>query len=90
VGRLTAGYVPFGSHFYDQNTLGEISARAEAELAAAGIDLIRTDPVVAAGDEVRALAELATRGGGARERRLGVPGGNTALCGLLGIDEVTT
>ncbi len=57
--RLTAGYVPFGSSFYDQSALGEITARAEAELQAAGIDLIRAAPVVAAGDEQRALAELA-------------------------------
>jgi L-fucose isomerase-like protein len=60
VERLKAGYVPFGSSFYDQAALREITARAEAELRAAGIDLIRTDPVVAAGDEQRALAELAS------------------------------
>lgn len=58
--RLRAGYVPFGSHFYEQGALREISARAEAELEGAGIELTRTAPVVAAGDELRALAELAS------------------------------
>jgi L-fucose isomerase-like protein len=57
---LRAGYVPFGSSFYDQTALREITARAEAELEGAGIRLTRTDPVVTAGDEVRALAELAS------------------------------
>jgi L-fucose isomerase-like protein len=57
--RLNAGYVPFGSSFYDQSALREITARAEAELDAAGIDLTRAAPVVAAGDEQGALAQLA-------------------------------
>jgi hypothetical protein len=57
--RLKAGYVPFGSSFYDQSALREITARAEAELDAAGIDLTRAAPVVAAGDEHGALAQLA-------------------------------
>lgn len=59
-GPLKAGYVPLASHFYDQDVLRGITARAEAELEGAGIQLTRTDPVVAAGDEVRALAELAS------------------------------
>jgi L-fucose isomerase-like protein len=60
VEALKAGYVPFGSSFYDQGALQGISARAERELAAAGIELTTTAPVVAPGDEVRALAELAS------------------------------
>jgi L-fucose isomerase-like protein len=56
---LTAGYVPLGSSYYEQNHLLAITARAEAELTTAGIRLVRSDPVVAAGDETRAIRDLA-------------------------------
>ncbi len=55
---LRAGYVAIGSSFYQPDRLTEISARAEAELRDAGIELIRTDPVFSLGQEERAIREL--------------------------------
>jgi hypothetical protein len=56
---LKAGYVPFGTMFYQPRRLKEISARAERELEAAGIELTRTGPVFGEGDEPeRAIRDL--------------------------------
>ena len=56
---LKAGYVPFGTMFYQPQRLKEISARAERELEAAGIELTRTGPVFGEGDEPeRAIRDL--------------------------------
>jgi L-fucose isomerase len=57
--KLKAGYVSFGTQYYQPENLKKISARAESELAAAGIELHRTDPVTGEGREPeRAIAEL--------------------------------
>ena len=56
---LRAGYVSFGTQFYEPENLKAISARAEAQLIERGIELVRTDPVFGEGGEVdRAIAEL--------------------------------
>jgi L-fucose isomerase-like protein len=56
--RIKAGYVSFGTEFYVPEKLQAITARAEKQLADAGIDLVRTDPVVALGEEERAIRDL--------------------------------
>jgi L-fucose isomerase-like protein len=58
---LTAGYVSLGTEFYVPDRLIEISADSEKQLRNAGIDLVRTDPVFALGQEERAIAELKSR-----------------------------
>lgn len=56
---LRAGYVSFGTQYYKPENLKMISGRAEAQLEAAGIELVRTDPVTGEGREPeRAIAEL--------------------------------
>jgi L-fucose isomerase-like protein len=56
---LKAGYVSFGTQYYKPERLKEISARAEKQLAARGIQLVRTDPVTGEGKEPeRAIREL--------------------------------
>ncbi len=56
---LKAGYVSFGTMYYEPKKLKEISARAEKQLVAGGIDLVRTDPVTGEGPEPkRAIREL--------------------------------
>jgi L-fucose isomerase-like protein len=56
---LKAGYVSFGTQFYEPGRLKEISARAEKQLAEVGIELVRTDPVFGEGTEPeRAIEEL--------------------------------
>jgi L-fucose isomerase-like protein len=56
--QLTAGYVSLGTEFYVPERLRAITADAEMQLRAAGIDLVRTDPVFALGQEDRAIREL--------------------------------
>jgi L-fucose isomerase len=59
VNPLKAGYVPFGTMFYQPEKLKAISARAERQLEAAGIELVRTNPVFGEGAEPeRAIREL--------------------------------
>jgi hypothetical protein len=59
LGPLKAGYVSFGTQFYEPGRLKQISARAEQQLAAAGIELVRTDPVFGESTEPeRAIREL--------------------------------
>jgi L-fucose isomerase len=60
VDPLRAGYVAFGSPFYDPARLTELTLRAEHELVDAGIELQRTDPVYAPEQVERAIAELGT------------------------------
>lgn len=56
---LKAGYVPFGTMFYEPENLKKISARAEKQLRDAGIELVKTDPVFGEDKEPeRAIAEL--------------------------------
>jgi L-fucose isomerase len=55
---LVAGYVSLGTEFYVPERLQAISADAERQLRAAGIELVRTDPVFALGQEGRAIQEL--------------------------------
>ncbi len=56
---LKAGYVSFGTSFYEPARLKSISARAEKQLRDAGIELAATDPVFGEGEEVeRAIREL--------------------------------
>jgi L-fucose isomerase-like protein len=55
---LSAGYVSFGTEFYVPEKLQVITARAEKQLREAGINLVRTDPVVSLGQEERAIREL--------------------------------
>jgi L-fucose isomerase-like protein len=57
---LRAGYVAFGSDFYEPARLAGISAEAEKQLSAAGIELARTDPVYSLGQEERAIRELSS------------------------------
>ena len=57
---LRAGYVAFGSDFYEPARLAGISAGAEKQLSAAGIELARTDPVYSLGQEERAIRELSS------------------------------
>jgi len=60
--KLKAGYVSFGTQYYKPENLKAISARAESQLEAAGIQLARTDPVTGEGKEPeRAIAELKSR-----------------------------
>jgi L-fucose isomerase-like protein len=57
--KLRAGYVSFGTMFYEPKRLEEISTRAEAQLTDAGIELVRTNPVFGEGKEPeRAIREL--------------------------------
>lgn len=56
---LRAGYVSFGTQYYKPESLAMITARAEKQLTAAGIELVRTDPVFGEGAEPeRAIREL--------------------------------
>jgi L-fucose isomerase-like protein len=55
---LRAGYVSLGTEFYVPERLHEITADCERQLAEAGIELARTDPVFALGQEERAIREL--------------------------------
>ena len=55
---LKAGYVPLGTEFYAPDRLNAITADAEKQLAAAGIELVRTDPMISLGQEERAIREL--------------------------------
>jgi L-fucose isomerase len=56
---LRAGYVSFGTQYYKPENLKMISERAEKQLRAAGLELVRTDPVTGEGREPqRAIAEL--------------------------------
>lgn len=56
---LKAGYVSFGTMFYEPGNLAMISARAEKQLEAAGIELIKTQPVFGETTEPeRAIREL--------------------------------
>ena len=60
--ELKAGYVSFGTQYYKPENLKMISARAEKQLEAAGIQLVRTDLVTGEGREPeRAIAELKSR-----------------------------
>ena len=56
--RLRAGYVSLGTELYVPERLKEISANAELQLAEAGLELVRTEPVFALGQEERAIREL--------------------------------
>jgi L-fucose isomerase-like protein len=57
--KLRAGYVSFGTMFYEPARLKSISARCERQLTGAGIELLRTDPVSGEGPEpARAISEL--------------------------------
>lgn len=57
--KLKAGYVSFGTMFYEPANLKMISARAEKQLTEAGLELICTDPVYGEGPEPeRAIREL--------------------------------
>jgi L-fucose isomerase-like protein len=59
VDGLRAGYVAFGTQYYEPKNLAAISGRAERQLEAAGIALHRTDPVFGEGPEPeRAIREL--------------------------------
>jgi L-fucose isomerase-like protein len=56
---LTAGYVSFGTMFYEPGNLAMISARAEKQLEAEGIKLVKTAPVYGETTEPeRAIREL--------------------------------
>ncbi len=55
---LKAGYVSLGTEFYVPDRLLAISADAERQITEAGIELVRTDPVFALGQEARAIEEL--------------------------------
>lgn len=55
---IKAGYVSLGTEFYVPDRLLAITAYAERQIAAAGIELVRTDPVFALGQEERAIREL--------------------------------
>ncbi|MFH0759535.1 MAG: hypothetical protein V2B15_19765 [Bacteroidota bacterium] len=56
---MKAGYVSFGTMFYEPANLKMISARAEEQLTGAGLDLVKTDPVFGEGPEPeRAIREL--------------------------------
>jgi L-fucose isomerase-like protein len=60
--KLTAGYVSFGTMFYEPSNLKMISERAEKQLTDAGIELISTDPVF--GEDIepqRAIRELKSK-----------------------------
>jgi len=55
---LVAAHAPLASSMYPRGRLDEIAARAEAELRAAGLELVSTDPVTCPDDAGRAVAEL--------------------------------
>jgi L-fucose isomerase-like protein len=55
---IKAGYVSLGTEFYVPDRLLAITADAERQIAAAGIQLVRTDPVFSLGQEERAIREL--------------------------------
>ncbi|MHB0856945.1 MAG: hypothetical protein ACYC5M_05170 [Anaerolineae bacterium] len=55
---LKAGYVSLGTEFYVPEKLQTMTAAVERQLAEAGIELVRTDPLVALGQEKRAISEL--------------------------------
>jgi L-fucose isomerase-like protein len=57
--KLTAGYVSFGTMFYEPDNLVMISGRAEKQLEDAGINLVKTAPVYGETNEPeRAIREL--------------------------------
>ena len=57
--KIKAGYVSFGTMFYEPANLKMISSRAEKQLTEAGIELVCTDPVFGEGSESeRAIREL--------------------------------
>jgi L-fucose isomerase-like protein len=57
--KIRAGYVSFGTMFYEPGNLKMISARAEKQLADAGLELVITSPVYGEGSEpARAIKEL--------------------------------
>ena len=59
---IKAGYVAFGTMFYEPANLEKISARAEKQLEDAGIELVKTAPVF--GEDIepeRAIKELKSR-----------------------------
>ena len=57
--KIKAGYVSFGTMFYEPGNLKLISARAEKQLVNAGLDLVVTSPVYGEGEEPeRAIREL--------------------------------
>ncbi len=57
--KIRAGYVSFGTMFYEPGNLKMISARAEKQLADAGLELVITSPVYGEGPEPeRAIKEL--------------------------------
>jgi hypothetical protein len=57
--KIKAGYVSFGTMFYEPGNLKMISKRAEQQLIDAGLDLIITSPVYGEGPEPeRAIREL--------------------------------
>jgi len=57
--KITAGYVSFGTMFYEPANLKMISSTAEKQLIDAGLELITTDPVFGEGPEPeRAIREL--------------------------------
>ena len=56
---LKAGYVSFGTMFYEPGNLAKISANAEKQLEDAGIELVKTAPVFGETSEPdRAIREL--------------------------------
>jgi L-fucose isomerase-like protein len=56
---MKAGYVSFGTMFYEPANLKMISSRAEKQLLDAGLVLVKTDPVFGEGPEPeRAIREL--------------------------------
>jgi len=60
--KIKAGYVSFGTMFYEPTNLKMISSRAEKQLKEAGLDLIATDPVFGEGPEPqRAIRELKSK-----------------------------
>ena len=57
--KIKAGYVSFGTMFYEPANLKMISSTAEKQLIDAGLELITTDPVFGEGPEPeRAIREL--------------------------------
>lgn len=57
--KLKAGYVAFGTQYYNPQRLKEISLRAEKQLVDAGIELVKTKPVYGEGEEpLRAVEDL--------------------------------
>jgi L-fucose isomerase-like protein len=55
---IKAGYVALGTEFYVPDKLNAISENAESQLEQAGLELVKTSPVFALGQEVRAIEEL--------------------------------